>query len=439
MKLLSKQEQIYTATPTPEEHAQGVHYASISLPWTFNRMMMKSSPTGQHNRAYNIVKGIVGQEVLIRLLRDRDVSIELPRDSHRDDDLFDILIGLDGEIRKADLKTINYFSDYGNSRQEFSLSYLLENRGYDGSEWARFFPMMIPHTQMNQDKEAYIFALAESIDFREKMTEGRSEHEFFAFPHKKMCEFTQKEQLITAREETGVGIYLSVEYETQSYFEASLPQLEIIGEWDGEIERKQITLEKNKTIETIGPFSAVNSFRMPTEDYRNNFSGKLHWSVSKNELDKPIRNTNRRNLNIIPSERDEVDPEQPMTIAKDDFCNLRLPDEYTIHFLGWTQKNRFNQRCRQYRSWVWPDDDVDPTRNQPWSQITDDDRTKLDRIGFADAIQSGEHRIDAGFLKGMPVGGSTATYVYPNQHGGGLRETNAYILPQDLRVMSELQ
>lgn len=438
MTKLSDVDHVWTASPTNAEFKQGVHYASISLPWTFDRMMMRSTPNGQRSRAFNIAKGIVGQEVLVRLLEKKGVDIELPRDSHRDDDLFDILLEIDNETQKVDLKTMNYFSDYGDMRPLFSVDYVVENREYDGPEWHRFFPMMIPHTQLNQDKEAYIFAIAESIDFREELTAGRSVHEFFAFPHGKMCEFAQKGQLIEAREAAKKGIFFDITYETQSYFENRLPTIELIGEWDGAIERKTVTLEKNATIERIGPFSALNSIRIPPTDFRENFSGRLHWSVSENQLKKPVRNTTRRDLNTLPQYRDDVDSSHPMTVEKDDFCNLRLPDDYTLHFLGWTAKDEFLNRCRTYRSWIWPDDEIDPTRNQPWSQLTEDDQTRLDRVNFDDAIQSGDHRIDAGFLKGMPQGGSAATYIYPNQFGGGLRETNAYILPQDLNVMDDI-
>lgn len=438
MVQLSDPTQIWTASPTSEEHAEGVHYASISLPWTFNRMMMESSPKGQKRRALNIAKGIVGQEVLFRLLSDRGLAIELPRDTHRDDDLFDIILEIEGEREKVDLKTMNYFSDGSTNRPPFSLGYIVENIGYDGPMWKKFFPMMVPHTQLNQDKEVYIFAIAESIDFRDELWDGRSEHAIFAFPYGELCEFTQKEQLIRRREEKNSGIFFSIEYDTPSYFEHRLPELELIGEWAGEIKKECVTLEKNSTINNIGPFSALNSVRMSTKDFRENFSGALHWSIGRNDLKEPVRNTTRRDLNTLPRKRDGVNSKRPMSIKKSDFFNLRLPDDYTIHYLGWITKKEFVKNCRKYRSWIWPDDDNDPNKNAPWSQLTEDDRTKLQRIGFDDTTQSGDHRIDAGFLKGVPYGGSTATYIYPNQYGAGLRETNAYVLPQNLRIMSEL-
>jgi hypothetical protein len=438
MATLSSPEDIWTASPTAEDFAEGVRYASISLPWTFNRMMMRSTPNGQHKRAFNIAKGIVGQEVLIRLLQSKDISVTLPRDSHRDDDLFDIQIDIHDETKDADLKSMNYFNDYGDDRPPFSVDYVLENRDYDGPRWERFFPMMIPHTQMNQNKEVYIFAIAESIDFRNELTEGRSEHEFFSFPHGKMCEFLQKKQLIEAREQSDDGIYLSIHYDTMSYFESSLPEIEVIGEGDGKLKHERLQLQKNETIADIGPFSAVNSVWMPTEDFQTNFSGSLRWKVSRNELDDPVRNTSRRDLNQLPSEKEDVDSDWPMVIQKEDFCNLRLPDDYTLYFIGWLLKEEFINNCRNYRSYVWPDDDVDPDKNQPWSQLTERDRKMLKRIDFEDTIQSGAHRIDAGILKGMPQAGSAATYIYPNQHSGGLKETNTYILPKDLRTMDDL-
>lgn len=430
MGYLSDDNDVWTATATSADIDEAAHYASISLPWTFNRMMMRSSPNGQNNRAFNIAKGIAGQEILHRVLRDNGMEVELPRDSHRDDDLFDIRIQVAGEVRDTDLKTVTYYSNYSNKRPPFSPEYVVENRDYDGPEWRRFFPMMIPHTQMNQDKEVYIFAIAESIDFRNEMTSGRSEHEITAFPHGDTCEFLQADRLIKAREEAKKGVYVSVRYLPENDGQMGAPSLELIGEWDGDLNNRQIKLEPNQLLGEVGPFSCLNSVQMPADDFFEQFEGSLEFSVRSNELDEPVRNTTRRNLNQRPDE--------PMIIEKDDFCNLRLPDDYTLHLFGWTTKSRFRQNCRKYRSWVWPDDDIDPSKNTPWSQITDDDRKRLERIEFDDAIQSGDHRIDAGFLKGIPMSGGACTYVFPNQQSGGLRETNLYVLPQDLRVMSEL-
>ncbi len=35
-------------------------------------------------------------------------------------------------------------------------------------------------------------------------------------------------------------------------------------------------------------------------------------------------------------------------------------------------------------------------------------------------------------------GGNACCYVFPNVRGGGIRETNLYVLPQDLTIMDEL-
>ena len=430
MTYLTDSEHVWSASANPEDIDEAVNYAMVSLPWTFNRMMMRSSPKGQNNRAFNIAKGIAGQEVLKRLLREAGVEVEVPRDSHRDDDLFDIRVKAEGKVRDADLKTVNYYSNYSDKRPPFDPEYVIENRDYDGPEWRQFFPMMIPHTQMNQNKEIYMFAIAESIDFRNEMTAGRSDHDIVAFPHGDLCEFLQADRLITAREDAGEGVYVSTMYKQESSKADEPVTLEFIGEWEGELLRREVTLPPNQITGEIGPFSCVNSIRMPTADYQNRFNGKLEFTVQSNDLDEPVRNTTRRNLNSPPDE--------PMVLDPEDFCNLRLPDDYTVHFFGWTSKEEFKQNCRKYRSWVWPDDDTDPAKNTPWSQLSDDDNTKLERIGFDDTIQNSEHRIDAGFLKGIPMRGGACTYVFPNQYSGGLRETNVYNLPQDLRRMNTL-
>lgn len=423
-------EQVWTATANTDELAEGVRYASISLPWTFNRMMMRSSTTGQNNRAYNIAKGIVGQEIVTRVLTENGIDVELPRKSHRDDDLFDIRVSIDGTTRAVDLKTVNYYSDYSDKRPPFSPEYVMQHADYDGPNWREFFPMMIPHTQLNQDKEVYIFAIADSIDFRADLTAGRSEHDIIGFPYGDMCEFLQADRLIDARENATDGVYVTIQYNTgEDASETALP-VELIGEWDGDLVHKETTVTPESTVSKLGPFSCLNSIRIPPKAYFDHFDGSLEFTVDTNELDEPVRNTTGRNLNQIPDET--------MVLEKSEFCNLRLPDDYTVHFFGWTTKDEFRQRCRTYRSWVWPDDSADPSKNTPWSQLSDDDRTKLQRIGFEDTIQSEAHRIGAGLLKGIPMSGGACTYVYPNQYGGGLRETNLYVLPQDLRTMDTI-
>ena len=83
---------------------------------------------------------------------------------------------------------------------------------------------------------------------------------------------------------------------------------------------------------------------------------------------------------------------------------------------------------------------MDKHANAPWSQITAKDRLKIEKCGFRESIQSKPSLVNAGWMKTTGKGGGACSYVYPNIGGiqCGVKETNLYILPQDLRVMSDV-
>ena len=123
-----------------------------------------------------------------------------------------------------------------------------------------------------------------------------------------------------------------------------------------------------------------------------------------------------------------------------DFCNLYLPTDYTLYVIGWTRKGEFLQACRQYSGWVWPLNKVGKYKNQSWSLIRDDDRKLLEAKGFGSSVQDKPPLIKAGWLKTHGSGGGACCYVYPNiGRNGGVKETNLYILPQDLHTMNSLK
>ena len=112
MKKLSQINEILTLKPKREDLIAGAKYAAITLPWTFNRMMLNTNSAGQQLRALNIAKGIVAQEVLHRALESLGVSAEVQRKSYRDEDLFDFHVTINGTKTMLDVKTLNYYSNY---------------------------------------------------------------------------------------------------------------------------------------------------------------------------------------------------------------------------------------------------------------------------------------------------------------------------------------
>lgn len=126
MQKLKTKDDIWILTPNEEDLKAGAYYAAVSLPWTFNRMMLNTSSSGQQSRALNIAKGVVGQEMLKREMLRLGIKAQTQRKSYRDEDLFDFHVEIEGVLTKLDLKSIHYFTDYKPlGRTPFSVDLLL--------------------------------------------------------------------------------------------------------------------------------------------------------------------------------------------------------------------------------------------------------------------------------------------------------------------------
>src|ERR1700730_10784281 len=207
MEKVTKVSDIITLPSTADDRAVGAKYASRTLPWTFNRMSKDTKAKNQCDRALNIAKGIVAQEVLRREFESRGIKVELQRKSHREKDLFDFRIRMDGKSKRFDVKSIAYYNNYPDiGRPPFSKQFVIGNRDYPGPDWRRFFPMLMAHTQVHQDKEAYVFIISESVDFRKTVLEGRSNHLITAFPYGDSLPFYSYKRLCSAREKANKGL-----------------------------------------------------------------------------------------------------------------------------------------------------------------------------------------------------------------------------------------
>ncbi|MFC2066835.1 hypothetical protein ACFLUO_07300 [Chloroflexota bacterium] len=430
-KNVTEANDIWVLKPTEDDLLAGAKYAAITLPWTFNRMMMNTGSSGQKFRALNIAKGIVGQEILRRELELRGIFPVLQEKSHRDEDLFDFNIILNEKEHKLDIKSINYYSDYRiEGREPLSTELVIQNSGYPGPDWRRFFPMLVPHTQITQKKEAYCFIIASSIDTRNDVATDRIGYALTAFPYGEPMSFLCSKRLCLSRENAQKGIYLNIEYRSGALLDESGFTLNIIGEWAGKLQPIEVALGKNKTSKNVGPFSCVSSFQLNIEDY-NRMYGTVYISIGRNEYTDIILNSLRRDINSVPS--------TPLEISRGDFCNLILPNDYEVFIVGYIPKPEFLGACRKYTGWVWPLDSENKFNNQPWSQITAKDLSMLTKTGFVDTIQKDPSLLKSGFMKTTGRGGGACCYVFPNiGRGGGVKETNLYVLPQDLYAMSEL-
>ena len=430
MDKLTSRDDVWVLTPNSDDLRAGAHYAALSLPWTFNRMMLNTGSAGQQLRALNIAKGIVGQEVLQRKMKAMGIPAATQRKSHRSEDLFDFNTEINGKLTKMDLKSFHYFRDYATlGRRPFSVDYLLSQADYAGADWRTFFPMLVPHTQIEQTKESYCFAIASSFDFRKDIATDRIDYALTAFPYGPHLEFFSSQRLCALREDAHKGFHIELRYTAESFLSTDIT-MTVIGEWDGEssIVREKLRPGMRKR---IGPFSCISSFQIDHSGYEA-FDGSVTVSLSGNEFTDSVLNTARRDTNTFPDES--------FVLRKADFCNLFLPSEYTLHVIGWIYKDDFLRTCKRYSGWVWPLDRVDRFRNQAWTQITVADRKKLYRTGFADAIPDDASALGAGWLKTSGKGGGACCYVFPNIGArGGVKETNLYVLPRDLHTMRSLE
>lgn len=432
MPTLTKATEIITLDSTPEDRRLAAEYASRTLPWTYNRMSKSSSVNGQNDRGLNIAKGIVAQEVLRREIERNGIGVELQRKSHRDKDLFDFHIVHDGTLTKFDVKSISYYNDYADvGRPPFSKQLVIDNKAYPGPDWRKFFPMMMAHNQIEQPKDAYIFAISESIDFRRKVLEGRSEHLIVAYPFGEPIHFYTKKKLCLAREAAGKGFYISIAYEADGLFSSAEGiTIDVLYEWNNAKKKTRVKIKAGEKSNSVGPISVFNCISLPSEEYER-FTGAIFVKVAKNEFKDFVGDSSMTNINEV--------PDTDLAYTPKDFCNLVLPDRYALHYLGWIQKRDFLEACKKYPAYVWPIDKINRFENSEWSQVKDRDIKMLQSLGMIDRLDKKSSRISLGLLKTAGPGKSGACcYVFPNIFRSGLKETNIYVLPQDLQTLSSL-
>lgn len=418
-----KKKDIISVKPTIKQKLIGSNYALKTLPWTFNRMMSNTSTAGQNSRALNIAKGVVAQSLLKTVLRENGIKAEEEKKSHRDSDLFDLRFKIRDTETKFDFKSFNVYTDYVlKGRPPFTLEYLLANQDYEGPNWTQFFPMLVPHTQIGQEKDAYIFALGTSRDFRKwNPSSPQTKNILATFPFGENLPFYMSPKLCLARESASKGFFLKIKFET-NLLSSPNAFFYITGEFNGKT--VDYTIDPNKKINIVGPFSCVSS--LWTDDVGTLLGLEtLSVSLHKNEYKEPVYSATRKDLNAEPEE---------MFFKQNDFCNLVLPDDYELHILGWVEKEKYIERCITYPAWIWPNDSVDKFSNQSWTTFSESDRTT-----FAKLIgEDGDPKKGLGIMKTTGRGGGASCFFYPNIHGGGIKETNFYVLLNDLKPMNKL-
>jgi hypothetical protein len=423
MNKLNNVSEIWDLYPTRSDIEDGVNYAIISWPYTFDRMNLSSTGyKGQRDRILNIVKGITNQNALRRKLSKEGIDVLLHNKSYRDEDLFDFKIKMNEEVHLWDVKTIHHYACYdsNNKRKELSKSLILENKAYDGSDWRTFFPEMVAHTQIQQEKGGYIFGISSSdADFRKNKDSKREKDFIVAIPWGEWADFSSNRKLIYAREKEKEGFDISIVWKGQLPLDDNELKLIIIGENEGKRIEKEISLPKNNP-KKEGSFSSITAIHLLE---RKVLTGRIEIQFN-NKFKNPVYNSQMRNINKVPT--------SPLVIEDEHFVNIFLPNDYHILYLGWIKRDEFLIEYKKYRPWVWPKDSVDKYKNQPWSQITEKDQNLFEKLKL-----DWKKGLIGGLLKTTGRGNGANCYIFPNQFGGGIKETNLYVLPQDLSIMAD--
>lgn len=412
MSRLASADQILVVEPNLEDRYLGARYAGISLSWTYDRMEQEGSRArGTRNRAFNIAKGLVGQRALQRELSTRGVSVVEEQKSHRETDSYDLKFPDHPEFDRLDVKTFNHFTDYGvPQKDDLSPTLLGDNLGYEGPEWGHFFPLLIPYDQFSQAKEAYCFAISSSVDYRNTI-HRRPGYELYAFPDLDTPLGDYMVDDPRKREAENAGFTVEVDVTADALQGC---KFKLIGEWDGDVKEDWITF--SDTPVRFGPISQVNSYKISKDTYD---------LLARSDAAITVR---------IPDAPDANIASQVQELTDEAFHNLLMPSEFTMYYLGWIPKAEFRERATARPAWKQPTGDAF-TRNQPWEDVSPSDQRFLENNGLGWTLQ-GER--PTGLLRK-----NAGCYYYPkvrpeNPEHYGLRKTNLYVLPEDLRPMDTL-
>jgi|GEM_PF-2528495 len=448
MSRLNEVSDIWVEEANEEDIESAIKYSTISLPWTFDRMGYGGrSQNGVNYRLLNILKGVLAQNILSRVLDRKGFDISKDWTQYREEDLFDFQI----KDLHCDVKTVQIYSEYDEdvNRREFSPEFLIENRDYEGKDWRRLFPMMLSHRQLSviKDKDLLIYGISHtSKDFRKSDPDNIDGGYWVTGPCKDAFHFFQNPIAIKKREEAKEGFNVKTYLKrTQDTIEEQEPlKVTLIGEWDGHKETEQFELNPGCRYTSKNEFSSLCAVEL---DHPGSLleSDELIITASTNYNGKIRKPTDpSRNLN-----NDNFQWE----LGKSDFVNLLVPDDYTIYWLGFISREEFFNRFQNYTGYFIPKGD-NMDENQ-LAEAQEDDKKSFKRLDERREknIENGEDiyrpkmmdliddegNIDAGFMMAKyrgpkPIGG--ACYFYPPY---AIRESALYVLPKDLRVMDELK
>jgi hypothetical protein len=457
MEKFSNASQILTTEMRDDDLEKAIQYATISLPWTFDRMQYGiKSQRVVNDRIMNILKGVLNQSILKRALEERGYDCGTDWSNYRESDIFDFEVN----DRLYDVKTTHVYSEYGESgsqyggsREPISPELIEKYQANEGPEWKTFLPMIVPFTQLegSRKKDAFIFGIAETQnDIRRTEPEKGQDGFWVAAPYNegkdRGTHFFHTQKAILAREEKGQGFNIEFQWAdkqtTLSEGDNKKVEITLFGEWNGVRREETFSLRRHGTYISDTEFSSFSMARVKnagvlSESDEITVTPHSHYD---GEIPKPT------NPNI---DLDNDDLE--WVLEHDSFVNLRMPSEYSVMWIGYIPKEEFFEEFQQYKAWFNPKEDL--SKNEP-ARATESVKKEFRRLDEKrqELIDEGEEvsrpelmsfvrddeEIDAGILHAAynpsgPLG--AASYYYPPYT---FREKALYILPKDLYTMDNI-
>lgn len=446
---LSLPSQMWVSHVTPSDIDAAIEYATISLPWTFDRM--RYGPRTQravNDRMFHIMIGVLNQTILSRILTEKGFTCKMDWTNYRESDIFDF--SANGKV--YDVKTTLLYGEYDGKigRRSFTPELLIANRAYPGPEWKHFFPVGVTISQLTVDrkKDSYIFGIARARQDLRKTEPFRGDEGFWcAAPFLKARDFFHSTPAILAREEETRGFFAKATWKRSvgNLFGAGQRKVELTlyGEWKEEPRVSTIALREGQAILGKQELSSLACIRLEHPSVLDSFD-RIEVEVDS-KLDTPVPKSTDPRINLN-------DPDFLWRLDQESFVNLRIPPDYALFWLGHISFVEFSKRFQTYPAYFIPspkEPEVN-TKGRPSNKLMQKLRT-LDRRRskaieegkpipwpeFASLVSSNE--IHAGLLiaaqrpNGQNIG--AACYYYPPY---GFLETAIYVLPHDLAPMETL-
>lgn len=449
MKKLQKPDEIWRVKIQKSDLVEAVKYATISLPWTFDRMRYGvSTQRSMNRRLMNIMKGVLNQTLLERIMKNKGFKCAKNWKHYRESDIFDFSIN----GRVYDVKTGHIYDEYSKQweRDKFTPELLIKNKDYPGPIWKRFFPMTITISQITykKGKDGYIFGIAKTFKDVNKVKPLLGDKGIWcASPFGQAAVFFHSRPLIMLREEKKSGFKVNIKWES---FQQKLltikekVEVTLIGEWNKNRQIEDLIIKPSQTITSKKEFSSLSCIKCEHPAFLSS-DDKLIISVKDNlkeivpKLTDPTENLNNSQFEL--------------ELGNYSFTNLKMPEDYEVFWIGHTTPEIFFKEFKKYKSYFIPlpgreinQEGILTQHSKEKLEAMDNRKKKYIEEGFKvmgpdfKPLIKGK-KFNGGLLiaqMGRMASLGAASYIYPPQPGA-FPESAIYILPSDLYIMDDIK